>query len=254
LATINDLAVSVSPLHVESVISPPFGTQDRRGNRSLRAIWHIARAVVAVALVLVVGVMAMMGVAQLRARNGVTVVLNHAVLTVLSGSMKPIFAPGDVIVDRPLKSGEASQLHAGEIVTFREPGTSPTSGPLVTHRIIGVITGPSAGTATTTTPAAAGTGASNVAYQTRGDNNNVADPWKVAPSDIIGVYQRHIPKVGYLIQDLHSRWAVVVALILAFVWIGEGEFRKRWRKAGEPPASSDGPSRAADDESGRRMT
>jgi signal peptidase len=211
-------------------------------------LWRAVQTFVAVAIVLILGMLAMMGVAQLRARNGVAVVLNHAVFTVLSGSMKPTFAPGDVIIDRPLKSGEASQLHAGQIITFREPGTSLTSGPLVSHRIVGVTNGsPSsnAATAATSTP-----GASTVAYQTRGDNNNTADPWTVTPNEIIGVYQRHVPKVGYLIQDLHSRWAVVIALILAFIWIGEGEFRKRWHAAGQP-TTSEGPNRAAEDESGR---
>ena len=57
-------------------------------------------------------------------------VFGIAYSSVLSGSMRPSFNPGDVIITRETF---ASRLHIGEVAVFR----NPTDGTLYSHRIIG---------------------------------------------------------------------------------------------------------------------
>ena len=57
-------------------------------------------------------------------------VFGIAYSSVLSGSMRPVFNPGDVIITRETF---ASRLHIGEVAVFR----NPTDGTLYSHRIIG---------------------------------------------------------------------------------------------------------------------
>jgi len=99
--------------------------------------------------------------------------------TVLTGSMRPGIEPGDVEILRPEPT---AALRVGQIVALRPPKDSFT----VSHRIIAVRHG-------------AGRDA-GLWITTRGDANNVADPWGsvrvVGPTAwvVAGV----VPGVGYL--------------------------------------------------------
>jgi len=75
-------------------------------------------------------------------------------VTVLSGSMRPTFAPGDLIIVRP---EPVAQVRAGQVITYRLPFGSHQ---VETHRVIRVLrSGP------------------HPVIQTQGDANNWRDPW-----------------------------------------------------------------------------
>lgn len=176
----------------------------------------------ALAVPWVVVLVAGIGLAVLTrtAPSGVPEILGHPVLKVLSGSMTPTFRTGDLIVDRPIGPSAAAALHVGEIATFAEPGSGGSV--LVTHRIYRVLH----------STASVGN-ARAVVYMTKGDANNAPDPWRVVPSEVVGLYQWRIPDGGYALRALESRWIFTLALVAATAWIFGGTFRRRWQQAAE---------------------
>lgn len=113
-----------------------------------------------------------------------------AAYNVLSGSMEPFFAPGDVIF---VEHVDPTTLQAGDVVTFRP---SAGSDVLVTHRVVEVLTE-----------------GGHVRYITKGDANEDVDPMVMQPSMVEGRYRYHIPAWGLLLGFLQSK-AGYVALVL----------------------------------------
>jgi signal peptidase len=118
--------------------------------------------------------------------------------TVLSGSMRPGIQPGDVEILRQLP---ASELRVGQILAFHPPHASF----IVSHRV-------------TTIHRRHATW-----ITTKGDANNVADPWgsvRIASPDV-WVVSAVVPHAGYL-----SVWVktplphlLVIIAIVSLVWL-----------------------------------
>jgi signal peptidase len=141
-------------------------------------------------------------------------------LTVLSGSMRPTFSPGDLIIVRP---EPLRDVRVGQVISYHVPVGAHQ---VETHRVIRILQG----------------GASPV-VQTQGDANNWHDPWtaKLHGSTTwrLGFV---VPYAGYLINALRSRTlhlaAVLVApalmalLVLAGLWgLPAPSFRRRGARA-----------------------
>src|SRR2546430_7166125 len=75
-------------------------------------------------------------------------------LTVLSGSMRPTFDAGDVVVATPER---VTDLRCGDIIVYQAP---PPVSAVISHRIVSVRPD-----------------GDSVVVQTRGDANPVAGPW-----------------------------------------------------------------------------
>jgi signal peptidase len=124
-------------------------------------------------------------------------ILPYQTFVVLSGSMEPAIAIGSVAVLIP---ASADQLAAGDVITFQRPDR-PTE--LVTHRIVGIETGPAGRT-----------------FMTKGDANNVPDAWRVPASGTGWRYAFSIPKVGFLLRGFQTgegRLALLVVPELGIV-------------------------------------
>jgi signal peptidase len=120
------------------------------------------------------------------------VFLHLGLSPVLTGSMRPAYAPGDAILTRPVA---ASDLRPGMVVVFVPPGHQDAFA----HRIVSVG-------GTTARPL----------LTTKGDANPTPDHWQVALSTptvprVVG----SMPKVGYLLVWLREpRWrAGVIGLL-----------------------------------------
>jgi signal peptidase len=96
--------------------------------------------------------------------------------TVLTGSMRPHYPPGTLVVVKPV---EADRIRTGDVVTYQlHSGRSA----VVTHRVVAVRT--SLDGATT--------------FTTRGDANGVADAEPVRPVQIRGRLWYAVPHLGHL--------------------------------------------------------
>ena len=114
---------------------------------------------------------------------------------VLTGSMLPEIQVNDVVVTKRV---DVENLDVGDIITFASTD-SRFAGTIITHRII------------KKNPSKDGEG---VTFQTKGDNNNVADSALVKPSNIYGKVILKIPKLGYLQEFLATDggWIVVILI------------------------------------------
>ena len=134
--------------------------------------------------------------------DGVPTVAGHRLLVVLSGSMKPAFDAGDIVVVREFDPRTALP---GQIVTFRDP-TSPRV--LITHRVAEVVREGHA-----------------VFYRTKGDANDVVDAEPVPWQNVIGRVVLHIPYVGYLVSFVRTVPGLLLSIMLPGAIILAGELR-----------------------------
>jgi signal peptidase len=175
--------------------------QARTVSQIVRAGWVWAqRALLALALMLLLalGVLPRLGL--------------YRPVTVLSGSMRPTFSPGDMVVVVP---EPVSSVRVGQVVSYQVPtGIHQVE----THRIVKILDG----------------GAHPV-IQTQGDANNWPDPWTAKlEGDTAWRMVAVVPHLGYVVNWLRSKTlqraaifiapALLALLILSEIWgIGEGE-------------------------------
>lgn len=112
-------------------------------------------------------------------------VLGGAALTVLSGSMEPTYAPGDLVISVPQDS-----YREGDVVTFQPVPGDPT---LITHRVVAVHYG------------------NEISFTTRGDANG-ADDEPISSEQIMGKVIYSIPYLGYVSSAAGGNRAAIVSV------------------------------------------
>lgn len=164
--------------------------------RALRAAVTVLCLATLLIVVLVILVPALLG-------------LQRYVIT--GGSMTGTISKGSVIYSRLTPVG---QLKVGDIITFKPPGHSAP----VTHRIISIDAGDDG----------------RMVFQTKGDFNEAADPWRVnlvEPRQARYVFQ--IPAIGYFLAALAIRQVRMVLIGLPALVIAISLLWSLWKKAGE---------------------
>ena len=142
---------------------------------------------------------------------GILVFVAHLHFQVVtSGSMRPTISPGDVAVTQAVP---ARSLKVGDIIVFYPPGV--TAEPVM-HRIVSIDNG---------------------VIKTRGDANNVDDPWQVTLTGttayrLVAV----VPFIGWL-TELQRPALIVAGLLVALAILLElrKEVRRRKTKARSEP-------------------
>ncbi|HQZ00804.1 MAG TPA: signal peptidase I [Propionicimonas sp.] len=119
-------------------------------------------------------------------------------LVVVSGSMRPVYEIGDLLITAPRPVGEVSP---GAIVTVPSPDQSNV---LVTHRVVSV----SAIDDRTAT------------FVLKGDDNAEADPAPYVISGTVLVPVLHVPGLGAVVEQLRSPWTAIPLTIGLFACLG----------------------------------
>ncbi|MBQ6494762.1 MAG: signal peptidase I [Bacilli bacterium] len=132
---------------------------------------------------------------KIRAAKGDTSSPTFNAYVVLTGSMLPEIQVYDVVVTKKI---EVKDLKEGDIITFASSDTRFLNT-IITHRILKKYYDSEK---------------KQYTFQTKGDNNNVADSALVQENNIFGKVILKIPKLGYLQEFLASRggWIVVILL------------------------------------------
>ena len=96
-------------------------------------------------------------------------------MSVLTGSMEPNYNVGDIVI---VKKTDTDELKSKDVITFysKDPDME---GQIVTHRIIDITEENG-----------------QRLFETKGDNNKIADLEKVEEDDVIGKVEGRIPYVG----------------------------------------------------------
>lgn len=133
-------------------------------------------SVVRFARTVVVWGVLLVAVAALLAAVLVPRVAGATPYTVLTGSMRPHYPPGTLVVIRPT---DPDRIEVGDVVTYQLESGRPT---VVTHRVVAV---------------AVRTDGERV-FTTRGDANDVADQEPVRAVQIRGTLWYHVPYLGWV--------------------------------------------------------
>jgi signal peptidase len=122
--------------------------------------------------------------------------------TVLSGSMRPAFAPGDLVVVAP---EPARDLRVGQIISYAIPVGDHH---VETHRIVKIVQR-----------------GSHAVIRTKGDANDGVDPWTARlDGDTAWTVRAVVPHLGWLVvllrsPVLHLLTVFAAPLLLALMWL-----------------------------------
>jgi signal peptidase len=127
---------------------------------------------------------------------------------VLSGSMEPHMAPGDVVI---VDEVAANSIAVGDIVTYSRDGGRST----ITHRVVGFVE----------------TDADGRAFRTKGDANPNRDLYLVRRSQVVGQVAHVVPYIGHVIWFAGTRVGQGLLVLVPLVLLVLNEV---WRQVGRP--------------------
>ncbi len=104
-------------------------------------------------------------------------------MVVVSGSMEPNINVGDIVI---VKKKRQDEIKVNDVIAFKNGNV------VVTHRIVDII---------------------DDKYQTKGDNNNVADEDLIQYDNVEGVKIFKIPLLGYVILFIRDNFVLILVLL-----------------------------------------
>jgi signal peptidase len=126
--------------------------------------------------------------------------------TVLTGSMEPAIAAGDVVIEERISPLDAEP---GDVVTFKDP---EDQSQLITHRVRSIRRD-----------------GSSLRFVTQGDANNTVEHWRIASGGELGRVLYAIPWVGHLTVLTHTRIGLLLILFVPLLLLAIDELLRIWR-------------------------
>ncbi|WP_238882492.1 signal peptidase I [Clostridium sp. YIM B02551] len=155
-----------------------------------------------IALLFILVIIAAYSNIQSKGKPGnLTSIGSYEWLSVLSGSMKPVFNPGDLIIDKKV---DANNLKVGDIITYIYDENFLTS-----HRITEINKDTKG----------------NLLFTTKGDSNNAKDDISITSNMIVGKYFFRIPLLGFLLLNIKGLPSVIGIWLLFFIVSGTEIYR-----------------------------
>jgi signal peptidase len=127
--------------------------------------------------------------------------------TVLTGSMEPAIAAGDVVIDERVSPGAVA---IGDVVTFRDPEDQSR---LITHRVRSIRRA-----------------GSHFWFVTQGDANNTTERWRVRADGELGRVAYTVPWVGHVAVLTHSRLGLALLVFVPLLLLALDELTRIWRQ------------------------
>lgn len=129
------------------------------------------------------------------------------VFNIVSESMEPILDKNDLVF---VKKCDASQLKKGDIITFKQDGR------VISHRIIDIKRQ-----------------SGIIKFETKGDNNEIADPDKISEEQIYGKVVYRLKQIGQAvdyIQNARGFINVGIFAIIVYILVSLRDKQKNTRK------------------------
>ncbi len=115
----------------------------------------------------------------------------YSAYVVTSGSMEPAIAVGSLVVAQGVRP-EDVRVH--DVVTYA------LRDRLVTHRVREIVARDG-----------------HVAFVTRGDANDVVDPWLAEPDRDVGRVRVAVPLAGFVVAAIQTWWRLIAWSLLAWL-------------------------------------
>lgn len=128
-------------------------------------------------------------------------VLGYQPLTILSGSMRPVIEPGDMILIRAIPS---NKIKVGDIVSYWADKET-----LITHRVTQIKKNNG-----------------RLQYKTKGDANQLEDQECIYENMLLGRMVLSIPKGGYISKFVRSKIGFILLIIMPTIILTVTEIRK----------------------------
>ena len=126
---------------------------------------------------------------------------------IVGQSMEPTIPLYSAIIVEPVKP---RTLGVGDVITFQQPDSPERK---ITHRITKVER----------------RGDGEIAFVTKGDNNEVRDPWRVTYADTGYRVRGHVPHVGWVMIQAQTQWARILLVVLPVLVLLVTFLRAIWR-------------------------
>lgn len=140
-----------------------------------------------IAWVLIIGVITILSAAVLVPR-----LAGATPYTIETGSMRPHYPPGTLVVSRPV---DVDDVAVGDVITYQLESGEPA---VVTHRVVAV-----------------GSNADGVLLRTQGDANDVPDAKWVRPVQVRGRLWYAVPYLGYASNVLTGQQHEIAVYVAA---------------------------------------
>lgn len=167
----------------------------------IRPFLKWAGNILTVALLIIAG-MSVYSILQSRMHPGqVPSILGYMPMSVLTGSMRPVLEPGDMIIVRKKDPGA---IQTGDVITYRMDANT-----LVTHRVVEIVNKDG-----------------NLQLRTKGDANNTEDERLVASNQVIGSLFVRIPYGGYAAKFVRNPAGFFILILIPILLLIMGEVKK----------------------------
>lgn len=127
-------------------------------------------------------------------------ILGYRPMTILTGSMRPVLEPGDMIVARNVNP---ETIKKGDVLTY-----IVSKDTLITHRVIEIVKRDE-----------------NILFRTKGDANNVEDDILISSDKILGTMVFRIPYFGYIASFARTPMGLVLFIIIPVILLMFGEIK-----------------------------
>jgi len=156
----------------------------------MKNVFKILGNVMVVVLMILLVALVFFTISSKKNKDGIPKLGGYQLLVVLSGSMRPVFNEGDVII---VQAVAVSGIKKGAIITFKDP---EDSNRIVTHRVIDIQKH------------------KGLVFKTKGDANNTADRLAVPAGNIIGQMKFKIPYMGKGVEFAKTKKGLVWLIIV----------------------------------------
>ncbi|MBR5558831.1 MAG: signal peptidase I [Oscillospiraceae bacterium] len=131
----------------------------------------------------------------------------HFPLIVLTDSMYPVIHSGDLIF---CETAEAEEIAVDDVICFFDPAGNGTT--IVTHRVLEIVEQDG-----------------EIAFRTKGDNNNTEDRLPVPADSLVGVYRNRVAGLGHVALFMQSPTGLIVCVVLPIILLVAYDMIRRRR-------------------------
>lgn len=179
----------------------------KEGSSSSNKVLTVIGAVICIILIPILIINITLIVKSYTNKDEVPSIGGYCPLIVLTGSMEPEIASGDLIFCKQI---DGADVKVGDVIAFFDPDS--TGQAVLTHRVTEIVTEEGA-----------------LKFRTKGDANNTEDKSLVPAGDLVGIYRSKIRGAGNVAMFMQTTAGLVVCVVLPLILLVAWDIIRRRR-------------------------